>query len=224
MFPVKDSSNGKTKYVNRSMGKVIDNRDPLKRGRIRVFHPLLGDTSWIPYLRTSFGFEIPEVNELVYIECDAGSPEYPIAFGLITKGPDNNPDIPEVFKREVPTNKGLFTKDGHLIELDDGQATPTNEIGGSNKTDTNKGIRITTSGGHKIQLLDDSDNLRILIEDKNGNKIDMDSSSGNLVVNVSGEIQLNGSSGNVLTTETQPVIDSIFGQPSQGTTLVKAGS
>lgn len=224
MFPIIDISNKKTKYVSKSIAKVIDNRDPLKKGRIRVFHPLLGDTNWIPYLRTSFYFEVPKINDLIYIECDAGYTEYPIAFGLITKGTDDNPDIPEVFKRDVPTNKGLFSKDGHLIELDDGEASPTTEIGGSEQTDTKKGIRITTSGGHKIHLLDDGQDLRILIEDKNGNKIDMDSSSGNLVVNVEGEIQLNGDSGRVLTDETDPIVDTIFGTLHVGSSKVKAGS
>lgn len=37
------------------------------------------------------------------------------------------------------------------------------------------------------------------------------------------EIDLNGSSGQVLTNQTDPVIDSIFGEPTQGVATVKAG-
>lgn len=223
MFRTIDKNTNSVRYITRSVAKVVDNRDPLKRGRIRVFHNLLGKTVWIPYLRLSIAFEPPKVNDLVYIECDVGYPEYPVAWGIITSGKDAEPNIPEEFKRTVPTNRGFFSPGGHLVELDDGEATPTGDPAVNTPSNVKKGIRITTSGGHKIHLSEDDNDLKILIEDKNGNKIDMDSNSGTLVVNVSGSIELNGNTGNVLTTETSPIIDTVYGGLHIGSTKVKAG-
>ncbi len=57
-------------YLGRSRGIVIDNRDPLKRGRIKVNHPLLGETVWIPYIRSPHCFDIPDVGDIVYVILD----------------------------------------------------------------------------------------------------------------------------------------------------------
>lgn len=46
--------------------------------------------------------------------------------------------------------------------------------------------------------------------------------TGKATVNAA-EIDLNGSSGKVLTNETDPVVDTIFGEPSKGVATVKAG-
>ena len=121
MFRSKDIQ-GNVKYSSRSKAKVIDNRDPLKRGRIRIEHPLLGKTSWIDYLRTPGTFNVPSIGDLVYVEADAGEAQYPVAWGNVTKGLDESPDVPETFKRDIPTNRGMYTPLGHTFEMDDGEA------------------------------------------------------------------------------------------------------
>lgn len=164
MFPVEDN-HGETKYSGRSVARVIDNIDPKKQGRIRVYHPYLGESVWIDYLRLPGQFSVPEIGELVYLEADAGYLEFPVAWGNLTR--DEDELIPEEFQRSMPTNRGLFTPGGHLLELDDGTGITGLE---------QKGVRLTTSGGKKFYLNEDliaSDN-KILLEDENGNKVEID--------------------------------------------------
>ena len=165
MFSVRDESTGKTKHAGRSVAKVIDNVDPKKSGRIRVFHPLIGESNWIDYQKLPGQFWVPEIGELVYLEADAGSIEFPTAWGNLTM--EDDAFLPEVFKRSNPTNRGLYTKGGHLLELDDGTGITGLE---------SKGVRLTTSGGKKFHLTEDllAQDNKMLLEDENGDKIEID--------------------------------------------------
>jgi Type VI secretion system/phage-baseplate injector OB domain len=161
MVKIRDA-NGDIKYLGRSKAVVIDNRDPLNRGRIRVNHPFIGNSAWIDYLQQPSSFSIPSIGDTVYIEADTGEPEYAVASGNVTKGDDSNPSTPTAFQRPIPSNRGWQTPGGHLIEFDDGEATVSNAPIDSNFTSTNKGVRITTSEGNKI-LIDDSTNTITII-------------------------------------------------------------
>jgi hypothetical protein len=175
MFRTKDIQ-GNIKYSSRSKAKVIDNRDPLKRGRIRIEHALLGKTSWIDYLRTPGTFTVPSIGDLVYVEADTGEVQYPVAWGNVTKGLDENPELPEVFKRDIPTNRGMYTPGGHLFEMDDGEATLSNAPKDNDFTDKGRGVRLTTKAGNKIHIMEDetSGEQYILLEDKEGDYIKLD--------------------------------------------------
>src|SRR4030067_3169053 len=119
MFRTKDTY-GKHRYAGRSKAKVIDNRDPANKGRIMVRHPILGETVWIDYLRNPGQFDVPSIGDIVYIECDTGEHEFPIAHGNLTLGYPGEANLPAAFKsRNVPTNRGMFTPGGHLFEMDD---------------------------------------------------------------------------------------------------------
>lgn len=171
MFPNKEG-----KYITRSKAKVIDNRDPLKRGRVRIEHPLTGKSSWVNYLRAPSSFNVPSIGDLVYVEADAGVPEYLVASGNATKGTDDSPDVPEAFKRDIPTNRGLYTPGGHLFEMDDGEAKLTSEPKDNDFTDKGRGVRLTTKAGNKIHIIEDETNGKqyILLEDKSGDFIKLD--------------------------------------------------
>lgn len=175
MYRAKDIQ-GNVKYGGRSKAKVIDNRDPLKRGRIRVEHPLLGKTSWIDYLRSPGTFTVPSIGDLVYVEADTGEAQYPVAWGNVTKGLDESPDLPETFKRDIPTNRGMYTPGGHIYEMDDGEANLSNTPKDNDFTDKGRGVRLTTKGGNKIHIMEDETNSKqyILIEDKSGDYIKLD--------------------------------------------------
>lgn len=183
MFRSKNSS-GDAKYLSRSRATVIDNRDPLNKGMIRVDHPLLGETAWIDYLKLPNSFDVPSIGDIVYVECDAGEYEFPIAWGNVTKGLDEAPEIPESFKRNVPTNRGTYSPGGHKIELDDGVAKPSNSPNDKDLTTEKRGIRITSSANNKIHIVEDSDNGKeyILIEDKNGNMVKLDYKNNELTI------------------------------------------
>lgn len=223
MFNIKD--NNETKYISTSRALVIDNLDPKLEGRIRVRSPILGETNWIPYLRGPGVLDIPRINDIVYIKCEAGDERFPVAWGNITSSrstiefdltdrsdalassdsqiklpntptKNNVPDVrhtngifhlkPDLTSRIVPTNRGLFSPSGHLFELDDGLSTvdafgvfndsklPPDHI--TNLTKISKGIRLTTPNGKKIHINEGGANEithSIVIEDANGNKIEI---------------------------------------------------
>ena len=192
MFRSTDAS-GNPKYVGRSKAKVIDNRDPLHRGRVRVEHTLLGKTSWIDYLRAPGTFTVPSIGDLVYVEADSGSPEYAVAWGNATKGLDENAELPAAFKRDIPTNRGLYTPGGHLFEMDDGEANLSNQPKDNDLTDKGRGVRLTSKAGNKIHIIEDETNgsQYILIEDKEGNQVKLDYKEKKVTINSVGTTDFN---------------------------------
>jgi len=164
MFQTKDNVVNEIRYAGRSKAKVTDIDDPKKLGRIQVNHPLLGDTVWIPYLRMPHCYDVPDVDDVVYVECEAGYETHPVAWGNITKDKDST--IPDVFQRVSPTNKGFWTPDGHLIEFDDG----------SGPLKSGRGIRFTTSNGARVHI--DAENDAIEMQSNFGDIISVSATDG----------------------------------------------
>lgn len=191
MFRTKDG-NGNVKYTGRSKAVVLDNRDPLQRGRIQVDHPLLGNTAWIDYLRQPGEFSSPSIGDVVFVECDSGEYEFAVASGIVTKGEDANPFLPSKFKRDIPTNRGFFTPGGHSIELDDGVATITDAPKDDQFTTTNRGIRVTSRANNKIHIIEDADAgaQYILLQDAGGNLIKLDYKNNQLTINSIGKTKI----------------------------------
>jgi hypothetical protein len=183
MFEVADG-----KLVGRSRAVVIDNVDPNKRGQVRVRHALLGDTVWIDYLKTPGSFDVPSIGDIVYIECDCGYDTHPIAWGNIVKGADDDLDIPLTFQRHEPTNRGLYSPAGHLVELDDGEGL----------TNVGRGVRITTAGGIKIHAAEGTPlESLVTIELPNGTILEIDGikDSVSLSTNFGDTVELSAANG-----------------------------
>lgn len=180
MFQVQDYQTGRIKLTGRSRAVVLDNRDPLVRGRIIVENPIVGETVWISYLRTPGSFNVPSIGDIVYLEADGGYETHPIAWGNVVAGEDAAPELPDEFKRKIPTNRGFFTPGGHLIEFDDGVGTLSREPNDTDFTTEKRGIRFTTTAGNKFHINEDSDNdlEQILLEDVGGNKLEFNYKSG----------------------------------------------
>lgn len=180
MFQTRDYQTGRIKLSGRSRAVVLDNRDPLERGRVIVENPIIGETVWINYLRTPGSFNVPSIGDIVYLECDNGYETHPVAWGNIVTGEDAVPEMPEQFKRKIPTNRGFFTPGGHLIEFDDGIGTLSREPNDTNFTTEKRGIRFTTTAGNKFHINEDTDaNIQqILLEDISGNKLEFIYKSG----------------------------------------------
>lgn len=189
MFRTK-GPNGDNRYVGSSKGTVIDNRDPNNRGRIRVKHPILGETSWIDYITDSGSFYIPAVGDVVFVECETALYEFPFAWGKVTMGNFAAPNTPARFQRTVPTNRGLFTPGGNFIEMDDGEATAGADPNDKTLTTKNRGIRIISKSGHKIVIQDDPDNgaETITIMDKSGAGMVFDSATKKVSVISQGDL------------------------------------
>ena len=161
-------------YFGCSKAIVVDNKDPLQKGRIRVHSPVFGESSFINYLVPTDGFfGPPDIGSVVYIEAGGGDKDYPLATQTVNEGIDTNSDTPAIFRREVPTNRGWVSPGtlneegipiahakGHSVELDDGLAT-VDGTGKITHTTTNKGIRLTTSDNNYIKLQDDKNNIEL---------------------------------------------------------------
>lgn len=191
MFRSNDSQ-GKPRYVGTSRASVLDNRDPDNRGRIQVNHGVIGLTSWIPYLNSPGMFSVPSVKDIVFVTCESGDPEYAYAWGNITKGIKAKPDIPDIFKRDVPTNRGLYSPGGHTIELDDGEAKSSADPNYNNLSTTHRGIRITSKSGHTIAIYDDPDGgiESITIIDKSQDGIIFNSKEKKVTLVSKGQMQI----------------------------------
>jgi hypothetical protein len=196
------------KYLGSSKAIVIDNKDPEQKGRIRVSSPVYGETGFINYLTIDDGFfSPPDIGSVVYIEAAGGDIEYLIATRVVNDGTVESPDTPEPFRRSVPTNRGwvspgalnssgkpLNANGGQIFELDDGEAA-LNTDGSLVQTSSKKGIRLTTSQGHKIELLeegsDGSSSNRINVQTKGGQILrlsdDDDSSQQNVLISDTNE-------------------------------------
>ena len=127
-----------TLFFGKYRGKVADNVDPSQCGRIQATVPAaLGDAVvWAmpcaPFAGPGVGFfAIPPVGANVWVEFEAGDPEYPIWSG----GFWDPEDFPATIT--VPQMKVLKT-DTATVTLDD--------------TPGNSGVTIETSDGKKITL------------------------------------------------------------------------
>jgi len=193
MFPVKDGFTGEMKYATCSRALVVDNRDPLQKGRIIVDHPQLGQTTWIPYLNTPGMFDVPKIGDIVMVESESGFYTHPIAWGNLHRVFPDNPDIsniPLTFQRQVPSARGLFTPGGHTIVLDDGLAEEiTPEPNDTNLSSVGRGIKITTKAGNLVHILEDTveGNRYILLQDINGNFIKIDTALNKVTISTVGD-------------------------------------
>lgn len=113
---------------------------------------------------------------------------------LTFKGATDNNGSPT----SSPGNTEIKIEASGSLQIDHSSATLRLDKGGDITITANSNININANAGCNIK------------------------SSGKTVVTAS-EIDLNGSSGKVLTDATQPIVDSIFGEPAMGVSTVKAG-
>lgn len=158
---------GEVKYLGPSKAIIIDNKDPSHKGRLRILSPVFGESPWIHFLNVEDGFfGIPDVGSVVLVEADGGDPNYVIIRGVYNDGDALDPDTPTIFRRDVPTNRGwvspgdldslgkpVSSNSGHSLELDDGIAL--NSDGTITQTAESRGIRLNTSGGHSLKILEE---------------------------------------------------------------------
>ena len=119
-------------------GKVTENKDPQRLGRIRALVPAVAEDvlNWampcVPYAGPGVGFfMIPPVDAHVWIEFEGGDPDYPIWSGCFW----DEGDVPA--DPAIPQKKVLKT-DTATITLDD--------------TPGAGGVLIETTAGMKIEI------------------------------------------------------------------------
>ncbi len=124
-------------FYGKYRGKVIDNQDPLKRGRLRAIVPAISDNvlSWAepctPYAGPRLGwYVIPPVGANVWVEFEAGNVDYPIWAGCFWGFAEKDglpPDAADPEIKVFQTEKMKLVLDDKavrltaLVETDQGQ-------------------------------------------------------------------------------------------------------
>lgn len=168
------------KYYGKYRGKVVDNEDPEKLGRLKLKVPsVFGKdvvTGWampcLPYggAGDQGFFAIPEKEAGVWVEFEGGDLEYPIWVGTYWSKPGGKTGLPD--PENDPTSKILKTLQKHSIELKD--------------KENEEHICISEKDGRNKLMMDQQG---IEIKDPNKNKINMKSTG---VVIESSKIKLGG--------------------------------
>ena len=97
-----------TEYFGKYRGTVVNNIDPMQQGRIQVSVPSVlggGQLSWampcVPYAGSGVGlFLIPPVDANIWVEFEAGDPDYPIWSGCFW-GIGEVPALPAIAEMKV---------------------------------------------------------------------------------------------------------------------------
>lgn len=190
------------RYYGKYTGIVTDNKDPDKRGRVKVAVPTIfpeEETAWArPVLPYGFYF-VPEVEARVWIEFEGGDLGLPLWTGLQYQK-DDWPD-----EADEPTRRVIKTKAGHRIVFTDKDGEESIEVH-DGKNDhvillDQKGVHVSTKQGQKIDLADSAitlDSGQIATAKLESSKITLDCGASKVevsaaMINVeSPQIELNG--------------------------------
>jgi len=159
-MPHQQAGQPQREYFGKYRGQVVDNTDPLKKGRLQITVPqvLSATPVWaepcVPYAGNQLGFfAMPEIGGGVWIEFEAGDPSYPIWTGCFWADGDipNEDAGPEI--KFFRTNKATIRIDDAngeiLIENDSGHSITmtTSEI-----TIKASSVNQKASGGKTTEL------------------------------------------------------------------------
>ena len=172
------------KRYGKYRGIVTDNKDPQKRGRLKVSVPSVlaeQDTDWalpcMPYGGThQHGmFMVPEVEAQVWVEFEEGDINRPIWVGTFWQ---QESDVPEDAAKEEPTTRLFRTSSGHILQFDDADGEERFRLhhpkDADMEIDPNGTISLTDASGAMLTM--DAENNEIIVEDANGNIMTMNSS------------------------------------------------
>ena len=200
-------------FYGKYRGFVIDNKDPEKRGRLKVKVPsVLGDqdTGWaLPCL--PFGgladqglFMIPQVDAQVWLEFEEGNIDHPIWVGVFWQ---QESDVPTEAALAEPTTRVIKTPSGHVLQFDDADGEEQFRIahpaGSEVIIDPNGSISLEDAAGAKVML--DADTNKIVVQDSNGNVLTMDS-NGTVVEDSNGN-KIEMAASGITVKATQIIID-----------------
>ncbi|MEA2621659.1 MAG: hypothetical protein QOH61_569 [Chloroflexota bacterium] len=182
-------------------GTVVDNADPDELGRLTLKVPsTLGDqtTDWAPPCLPFGGSAgaglllLPEVGADVWVEFEQGDISHPIWVGTYWKNAPQKggPDLAK------PTARTLRSPGGQILRMDDedGKTGITlHHKSGAEITIEDDGKLTVTDGKGQIVTLDAS-NKKVLVEDANGNKMQLSSSGLTLDNGQGAKVELSGPS------------------------------
>jgi uncharacterized protein involved in type VI secretion and phage assembly len=167
---------------------VQDVRDPDNQGRVKVALPWSPDSSGSSYqvwarLATMMAgnnqgsWFIPDTNVEVLVIFLGGDPRHPCVIGALWNGQDAPPQSMDGAGNN--NIKQIRSRNGVSITMDDTQGSES--------------LTLETPGGQKIALQDGPGS--ILIQDSNGNSIQLDSSG--ITINTSAQVSISASQAQV---------------------------
>lgn len=152
------------KCFGKYAGLVVDNVDPEKRAHLKVKVPAVFGPELKVWARPClpYGhFFVPEIDTKIWVEFEAGDPQFPIWVGVwYAQG-----EVPPTAELEPPTNRMIHTPSGHVVELLD--------------TDGEEKILIRHKSNAFITLDQEGS---VLAANKNGSYVSLDAKEGNLTL------------------------------------------
>lgn len=137
-----------TRFRGIYRGWVVNNNDPKKMGRIKVYVPAIhpqnmrSKPDFIPWASGCFSmggaadfgdFAVPPIDATVFVMFEDGHPDYPIWMGTWWGSPGGNSEVPQKAQSDYP--------DARVIKLREGQSlTIAAESGLEFKVDVQEGI------------------------------------------------------------------------------------
>lgn len=139
-------------HFGKYRGKVIENKDPLNLGRIQAVVPAVSENAlnWalpsVPYAGPKVGlFTIPPLGANVWIEFEAGDPNYPIWSGCFWGSQEKEAPPPDATAPEIK----VFQTEKMVLILDDREVRLTAKVVTDNDPMTlvmdTKGIVLTAA-------------------------------------------------------------------------------
>lgn len=160
---------------------VTQNNDPEKMCRVKVsypWHEQPGESYWArlsaPMAGKDRGFvTIPEVGDEVLVAFEREDLRFPYVLGALWNGKDT----PPVSNDDGNNDKRIFqSRDGHYLLFND------NSSAGEVILTHEKGRRIAFKPGGWV------------VEDENGNKIEVDTNSGAMTIEAKGQLKIKAAS------------------------------
>ncbi|UFH59982.1 phage baseplate assembly protein V [Sulfurovum mangrovi] len=162
---------------------VTNNNDPDNLGRIKVQYPWGDETNESYWARVSaqmtgdgYGsYFIPEVEDEVLVAFINGDVTSPIIIGSLWNQSDRPPRSNSDGTNSI---RELRSRCGHRVTFDD------------NSENASEKMEIVSSAGHKITLDDKAGSEMITIEDKSGNRVEMDAVKNRIAISSTMEISI----------------------------------
>ncbi|MFI2508903.1 phage baseplate assembly protein V [Streptomyces sp. NPDC018972] len=197
------------RFYGKYRGRVVDNRDPARLGRLRVSVPsVLGPdlvTGWaVPCLPYGGAADqgilfVPEREAGVWVEFEEGDLEFPVWVGTYWTRPDSKSQLPtpqavdgstSAEVQDPPTRKIIKTVKGHTVQFEDadGEESVLVREGrhGHRLTMDDKGLALVDERNNTIVFDEDG----IEVTDASGNSIRMTDSVVTLLDHRSNTVEL----------------------------------
>jgi len=157
------------------IGIVTDNNDPNNQGRVKVKYPWLSEddtTTWVrivtPMGGSNRGFEfLPEIDDEVLVAFEHGDPHQAYILGGLWNGNDSPP-----YASAKAVDGGKVVR--RIIRSRTGHALFFLE------TPEKQGFAITTAAGHKFELRDSDQFIRVIT--KLGNVVELNDAEGSILL------------------------------------------